>query len=65
MEKKPSRFWRLLQCCWRTTSESRMQRRVLLKVTVYRLRVAMDMEESKRMMILENKILYQSQGVKR
>jgi len=47
MGKKQSRLRRLLQCCWHTTNESTMQGRVLLKVTVYTLRVARNVEEAR------------------
>jgi len=47
-----------------TTSESRMQGRVLLKVTVYTLRVVRNVEESKRMMVLKSEISDQIQWVK-
>jgi len=53
MGKKQSRLRRLLQRGWRTTSESRMQWRVLSKVTVYTLRVVRNVEENKRRMILK------------
>jgi len=42
-----------------------MRGRVLVKVIIYTLRVARNVEESKRKMVLKNEIPDQSQGVKR